>query len=57
MMTDALDAACAELGAVDDVARTMMKSKITAAVVEGERSTERLKMLALNVIDGRAVDG
>lgn len=54
-MTRAIDAASAEPGAPNDyAARTMMALRVMLAVGAGEENPERLKVIALNAIDGRS---
>jgi hypothetical protein len=58
MMTRAIDDACAELRMADNQpARTMMALRMMIAVAAGESNPARLKLLALNAVDGRSIDG
>ena len=61
MMTRVLDEAWHELRSVNAAAdaaptlRTTMATRIMAAVAEGEREPSKLKLLALQTIDARAL--
>lgn len=60
LMSRAYDDACSDdavknSAAPPDAARTMMALRIMTAVAAGERSTDRLRLLALQSIDGRKI--
>jgi hypothetical protein len=49
------DDAVQRCGAPSDVAQTMIALRIMTSVRAGERSAERLRLLALQAIDGRKI--
>ncbi len=58
LMSCAFDDACRDVARMDascDAAQTMMALRIMTAVAAGERSVERLRLLALQSIDGRRI--
>ena len=61
IMTRAVDDACAELrsenGDDGHAARMMMSLRIMTTVAAGERDPQRLRLVALNAVDGRSIDG
>ena len=56
MTTRALTTPKNHLGAPAEAAQTMMALRIMTAVAAGERSIDRLKLLALQAIDSRRMD-
>lgn len=61
LMSRAYDDTCSDdavkhLGAPIEAAQTMMALRIMTAVAAGERSIDRLKLLALQAIDNRRMD-
>ena len=61
LMSRAYEAACFDdvvkrCGAPADLAKTMIALRIMTAAAAGERSIDRLKLLALQSIDGRKID-
>lgn len=60
LMSHAYDEACCDdavkhLGAPMKAAQTMRALRIMTAVAAGERSIDRLRLLALQAIDGRRI--
>ena len=58
LMSRAFDDACGDIARVNascDAAKTMMALRIMTAVAAGERNIERLRLLALQAIDGREI--
>ena len=56
MTTRALTTPKNHLGAPAEAAQPMMALRIMTAVAAGERSIDRLRLLALQAIDGRWID-
>ena len=56
MTTRALTTPKNHLGAPAEAAQPMMALRIMTAVAAGERSINRLKLLAFQAIDGRRMD-